>query len=323
MAYLLEREGSAGFVPCPIGEGGTSIETLQRGYLYGPLDIADVAESTIHPSRSGRAVEELVRCPSNEQAARMSTPAFGLKRFDFTTPANFAADVARAETAGWNYAFVPDSQLRRHDTYVLLTFAAQATERIRLGPLLANPITRHPTVTAGSIATVDEVSDGRAVLGLGIGDTAVRLAGLKLARVAILEAARTTIRALLVGADIEVGAERPARLPHPRPVPVWIAAAGPRMLRAAGRVVDGVFIRANATRRCCATLSPRSTPRRTKRGALRRQCGLGSCCIPPSRMPPSVRWRSASRWPPGSTSTRRTCSRQRDCAGTDRMYTSL
>lgn len=174
----------------------------------------------------------------------MSMPAFGLNRFDFSTPANFAADVARAEALGWDYAFVPDSQLRRHDTYVLLAFAAQATERIRLGPLLANPVTRHPTVTAGSIATVDAVSDGRAVLGLGIGDTAVRLAGLKPARVATLEAATGAIRTLLRGEGLEVGAAQPARLPHPRPVPVWVAAAGPRMLRAAGRVADGVFIRA-------------------------------------------------------------------------------
>jgi len=174
----------------------------------------------------------------------MSMPAFGLNRFDFSNPAAFATDVARAEALGWDYAFVPDSQLRRHDTYVLLAFAAAATERIHLGPLLANPITRHPTVTAGSIATVDTVSEGRAFLGLGIGDTAVRLAGLRPAKVATLQDATAAIRTLLSGDDLDVDAARPARLPHPRPVPVWVAAAGPRMLRAAGRVADGVFIRA-------------------------------------------------------------------------------
>ncbi len=174
----------------------------------------------------------------------MTAPAFGLNRFDFATPDRFAADVARAERLGWDYAFVPDSQLRRHDTYILLAFAARATSHIRLGPLLANPVTRHPTVTASSIATVDAVAEGRAFLGLGIGDTAVRLAGLRPARVATLAAATRTIRALLRGEPVEVGAEGPARLPHARPVPVWVAAAGPRMLRAAGAVADGVFIRA-------------------------------------------------------------------------------
>jgi len=170
-------------------------------------------------------------------------PAFGLNRFDFRTPDAFAADVARAESLGWDYAFVPDSQLRRHDTYVLLSFAAKATSTIRLGPLLTNPVTRHPTVTAGSIATVDTVAEGRAILGLGIGDTAVRLAGLRPAKVATIEAATQTIRALLHDEGVEVGAARPARLPHPRPVPVWVAAAGPRALRAAGRQADGVFLR--------------------------------------------------------------------------------
>ncbi|TAJ21019.1 MAG: LLM class flavin-dependent oxidoreductase [Dehalococcoidia bacterium] len=72
----------------------------------------------------------------------------------------------------------------------------------------------------------------------------MRLAGLKPARVATLESGTRMIRSLLHDQGVEVGAARPARLPHPRPVPVWVAAAGPRTLRAAGRVADGVFIRA-------------------------------------------------------------------------------
>jgi len=166
---------------------------------------------------------------------------FGLNRFDFRTPDDFATDVARAESLGWDYAFIPDSQLRRHDTYVMLAFAAKATSSIRLGPLLTNPVTRHPTVTASSISTVDVVADGRGILGLGIGDTAVRLAGLKPAKVATMEAATRTIRHLLHGGKVE--GTRPAGVPHARPVPVWVAAAGPRMLRAAGRTADGVFLR--------------------------------------------------------------------------------
>ena len=176
--------------------------------------------------------------------AHHQCPAFGLNRFDFRSVDGFAADVLRAEELGWDYAFIPDSHLRRHDTYVMLAFAARATSRIRLGPLLANPVTRHPTVTASSIASVDELAQGRALLGLGIGDTAVRLAGLRPARIAELETAARTIRALLRGDEVDVGARDPARLPHPRPVPVWVAAGGLRTLRMAGGVADGVFIRA-------------------------------------------------------------------------------
>lgn len=178
----------------------------------------------------------------------MPVPTFGLNRFEFGSVAAFAADVRRAEELGWDHAFIPDSQLRRRDTYVMLAEAARATSRIRIGPLIANPINRHISVTASSIATVDELAEGRTLLGLGIGDTAVRLAGLRPARVRELEEATRLARALLHGEAVEVGERAPARLPHARPVPVWIAAGGPRMLRAAGRVADGVFIRVGTAR---------------------------------------------------------------------------
>jgi 5,10-methylenetetrahydromethanopterin reductase len=173
----------------------------------------------------------------------MNVPRFGLNRFDSRSVDAFAADVRRAETLGWDVALQPDSQLRRRDTYVLLAAAARATSRIGLGVLLANPVNRHPTVTASSIATIDELAPGRTLLGWGVGDTAVRLAGLRPARVKELEAGTRLMRALLDGEAVEVGAERPARLPHHRPVPIWIAAGGPRTLRMAGRVADGVFVR--------------------------------------------------------------------------------
>jgi 5,10-methylenetetrahydromethanopterin reductase len=173
----------------------------------------------------------------------MRVPRFGVNRFDARSVAAFAADVRRAEALGWDAALQPDSQLRRRDTYVLLAAAAQATERITLGPLLANPVNRHPTVTASSIATIDELAPGRTLLGWGVGDTAVRLAGLRPARVRELEESTRLMRALLDGKTVEVGAARPAGLPHHRPVPIWIAAGGPRTLRMAGRVADGVFIR--------------------------------------------------------------------------------
>ena len=173
----------------------------------------------------------------------MDVPRFGLNRFDSRSVDAFAADVRRAERLGWDAALQPDSQLRRRDTYVLLAAAARVTERITLGPLLANPVNRHPTVTASSIATIDELAPGRVLLGWGVGDTAVRLAGLRPARVKELEAGTRLMRALLDGESVEVGAARPARLPHHRPVPVWIAAGGPKTLRMAGGAADGVFIR--------------------------------------------------------------------------------
>ena len=176
----------------------------------------------------------------------MRVPKFGLNRHDTSSVAAYAADVARAEYSGWDAAFLPDSQLRRRDTYVLLASAAQATSEIVIGPLLTNPITRHPSVTASSISTIAELASGRTILGLGVGDTAVRLAGLRPARVSRLEASTRLIRSLLAGEEVDVNANRPAFLPFAQPVPIWVAAGGPRTLRMAGGVADGVFIRVGA-----------------------------------------------------------------------------
>ena len=170
-------------------------------------------------------------------------PAFGLNRFNYTSPQAFAADAWRAEELGWDYAFIPSSPLRRQDPYVNLAFAAVQTQRLGLGPLIETPMMRHPAVMASSIATVAALAPGRTLLAYGVGDTAVRLMGKRPARVAELEAATVLTRRLLGGEHVEVGAARPAKLHHAVPVPVWIAAGGPRTLRMAGRVADGVFIR--------------------------------------------------------------------------------
>lgn len=172
-----------------------------------------------------------------------SMPTFGLNRFDYSSPPAFAEDVARAEGLGWDYAFIPSSPLRLQDPYVHLAFAAAQTERIGLGPLIENPIMRHPSVIASSIATVEALAPGRTLLGYGVGDTAVRLMGKRPARVAELEDATALTRRLLDGDKVEVKAARPAKLGHALPVLIWIAAGGPRTLRMAGRVADGVFIR--------------------------------------------------------------------------------
>jgi 5,10-methylenetetrahydromethanopterin reductase len=173
----------------------------------------------------------------------MSRLAFGLNRWDVSSPQAFAADVRRAEDLGWDYAFTAVNPLTARDPYVMLAFAAMATTTIRLGPLLESPVLVHPAAVAGAIATVDEIAGGRTVLGYGAGDTAVRFLNRRPATVAETEAAAALVRRLLSGDEVDVGAERPARLRHARPVPVWIAAGGGRMLRAAGRVADGVFIR--------------------------------------------------------------------------------
>src|SRR5438046_1943147 len=78
-----------------------------------------------------------------------------------------------AEEAGATWCSVSDFFGWR-DTWILLTAAAGATQRILLGPGVTNPYTRHPFQTVSALATLDELSGGRALLGVGAGGSELR-----------------------------------------------------------------------------------------------------------------------------------------------------
>lgn len=146
------------------------------------------------------------------------------------------------EELGYDLLGMADSQSVYREAYVSLTVAALASTRIRLGPTVTNPITRHPAVTASAIASVDEVSGGRAFLGLGTGDSAIYNLGQRLAPLAALRQALVTLRALLRGERVEFEGRTIHAQWIPRPVPLWIAAEGPRTLELAGELCDGVIV---------------------------------------------------------------------------------
>ena len=84
-----------------------------------------------------------------------------------------AALAEQAEQAGWDGIAVYDSQNLDGDCYVALALAAAATQRLGLSTGVTNPLTRHPAVAAGAMASIQQVSGGRAVLGIGRGDSAL------------------------------------------------------------------------------------------------------------------------------------------------------
>ena len=98
-----------------------------------------------------------------------------------------AAQAERAEQRGWDGILFADSQNLAGDVYVTLALAAEATGRIAIGTGVTNPYTRHPAVTAASIATIQELTEGRAVLGIGRGDSALAYLGLAPAPVPVFE----------------------------------------------------------------------------------------------------------------------------------------
>lgn len=135
-----------------------------------------------------------------------------------------------------------DSQLAMKDVYAGLTTAALATRRAELGPGVSNIATRDVTVTASAIAAVAELSDGRAILGLGSGDSALRGLGLRPTRIAELEQALRFLRAFLDG-ERATWKDRTYRLPYRGPrVPIFLAVSRPRMCQLAGRLADGAII---------------------------------------------------------------------------------
>src|SRR5438045_9307489 len=85
--------------------------------------------------------------------------------------------VKLAEDLGYEHATFIDSQALSRDCVVMMTLAAANTRRIRVGPGVTQPYTRHLSVLANSVATVDELSDGRAVLGIGAGMSATGVLG--------------------------------------------------------------------------------------------------------------------------------------------------
>lgn len=106
----------------------------------------------------------------------VGVPRIGLNRWDFRSVDRFAASVADAEAHGVDVAFVPVNPLGVADPYVLLAAAAARTSTIGLGPLLETPVLRPAPLAAGSIATLQRASGGRAMLVYGAAE-AGRTAG--------------------------------------------------------------------------------------------------------------------------------------------------
>jgi probable F420-dependent oxidoreductase len=149
-----------------------------------------------------------------------------------------------AEANGFDYGWTYDSHVLWQEGMVLLTLMASATERLKVGHCVTNPGTREPTVVASAYATLQDVTGGRIVCGIGRGDSARRVIGQKPVRMAEFEAALTMMRDLMNGGrtawngtEIELG------WAHGLPkIPIYVAAYGPRALGVAGRVGDGVII---------------------------------------------------------------------------------
>ncbi|HBK05098.1 MAG TPA: hypothetical protein DDZ81_04455 [Acetobacteraceae bacterium] len=175
--------------------------------------------------------------------------------------ARVAADV---EAAGWDGLLVVDSQNLSGDPYIALAMAATSTTRLGLGTGVTNCVTRHAAATACSIVSVDRISGGRAVLGIGRGDSALAHLGRAPAKPKVFERYLRQLQTYLRGEavafeDIDIPVETAPPLaglalaeapPASRiewitgrgnKVPVEAAASGPTVIALAARQADRVM----------------------------------------------------------------------------------
>ena len=169
-------------------------------------------------------------------------------RVDIRVPVGLAipetADfIAECEAAGFSGVGVHDHQHSGRDVFLTLALAAERTSRITLYPATSNPVTRHSMVLASLAHSLEEVAPGRARLTIAPGYLAVGNIGRPRATVAAMREAVTTIRRLLRGERVEFnGVETRLRNLSEPPTPVFMTAAGPRMVELAGEAADGALL---------------------------------------------------------------------------------
>jgi len=164
-------------------------------------------------------------------------------------PARLADLAALAEDTGYDDFWLADERFFR-EVYACLALCALRTHRIRLGPCVTDPYSRHPALTATAMATLDGISNQRAVLGLGAGVSGFRELGVDPGRsaVAIREAVEL-IRRLLAGETVTVQGRvvsfTDGRLDFAPPradLPIYVASQRAAGCRVAGRVADGAIM---------------------------------------------------------------------------------
>ncbi len=158
-----------------------------------------------------------------------------------------------AEEAGFDSLWVTERYFHE-ETFSLLGFLAAATRRIRLGLGVTNPYTRNPALMGMSAATLDRISGGRFLLGLGRSDKWMIEGRMGMPYERPLDTMRETVgqlRQLLAGERVngagvywDLKAVRLAVRPVQESLPIYLAAIGPKALRLAGAVADGVLLNA-------------------------------------------------------------------------------
>ena len=146
------------------------------------------------------------------------------------------------EDNGFEALWFIDHQLGMKDVYAAMNVAAMNTGRIQIGSAVTNLVTRHPTVTANATTALDELSGGRALLGLGAGWIAVHSIGRDQSRMAEIRKWIPTFRHLFSGQEFDLDGTNLQLATARRQIPIFLAASQPRMLEISGEYCDGTIL---------------------------------------------------------------------------------
>lgn len=146
-----------------------------------------------------------------------------------------------AEELGYGGVWIADSHSVMRDAYAILSVLAVQTSRIKLATGVTHTVTRHPAVLANSCATLHELSGGREILGIGVGESAVANLGLRPEKLAVFEQKLRVIRALMKGETVEYEGTDIQMAWSGAEVPIVMACSGPKSLQLGGRIADGIL----------------------------------------------------------------------------------
>ena len=151
-----------------------------------------------------------------------------------------------ADRAGVDVIGLPDSPALLQELYVVAALCAQHTGRARIMASVTNPVSRDPSVTASALLTLAEMAPGRIALGIGTGDSAMWGVGLRPATVAHLRDYIVAVKALLHGEEADYRGRRFrmqwSDLPSGHDIAVIVPVSGPKVLRMACEVSDGMLL---------------------------------------------------------------------------------
>ena len=164
--------------------------------------------------------------------------------FQCDPPASTVVELARkAEDAGFSYVWTFDSHLLWQEPFVIYSQILATTQRVIVGPMVTNPGTRDWTVIASQFATLNEMFGNRTICGIGRGDSALRTLGAQPGTVDEMKQCVEVVRALARGETVTYrGRELKFAWVDNGALDVWVAAYGPRALKATGEVGDGYIL---------------------------------------------------------------------------------